>query len=85
MTLLAGNAVVNVSIVPKSYGLGNAERRALAVAVPVRLVERALSPLIALFDGVTRRMNALIGADPAIETPYVDESPEAGGQYSRNS
>jgi len=59
-------------IVPKAFGLGNAERWSLTVASPVRLVERALSPLITLFDAVTSRMNALIPVRGDIEKPYTD-------------
>jgi Mg2+/Co2+ transporter CorB len=60
-------------IVPKSYGLGQAPRWALAVAGPVSLVERALYPLVAVFDAVTRRVNARLGGEPRIERPYVDD------------
>jgi CBS domain containing-hemolysin-like protein len=59
-------------IVPKAFGLGNAESWSLRIASPVRLVERALSPLITLFDGITRRMNAYISGDANIERPYTD-------------
>ena len=59
-------------IVPKAFGLGNAEYWSLTVALPVQLVERALSPLITLFDGVTRRMNAYISVESDIEKPYTD-------------
>jgi Mg2+/Co2+ transporter CorB len=59
-------------IVPKAFGLGNAETWSLRVASPVRLVERVLSPLITLFDGITRRMNAYISGDASIERPYTD-------------
>lgn len=59
-------------IVPKAFGLGNAEDWALAVASPVRLVERLLSPLITLFDGITRRISGLIPVRSDIETPYTD-------------
>ena len=59
-------------IVPKAFGLGNAETWSLRVASPVRLVERVLSPLITLFDGITRRMNAYISGDANIERPYTD-------------
>jgi Mg2+/Co2+ transporter CorB len=59
-------------IVPKSYGLANAERWSLTVAGPVRTVERALAPVIAFFDWVTRRMNALVPVDSDIEAPYID-------------
>ena len=59
-------------IVPKAFGLGNAETWSLRIASPVRLVERALSPLITLFDGITRRMNAYISGDANLEKPYTD-------------
>jgi len=60
-------------IVPKSYGLGHAREWALTVARPLTLVGRVLYPLVVLFDAITRRLNALIGGDPHIEDPYVDE------------
>ncbi|MFC6771205.1 CNNM metal transporter family protein [Halorubrum pallidum] len=59
-------------IVPKAFGLGNAKTWALTIASPVRIVERMLSPLITLFDGITRRMNALIPVEVHIEKPYLD-------------
>jgi len=59
-------------IVPKSYGLGNAEEWALSVARPVRLVERGLWPVVAAFDLVTRRLSTSLGGEPAIEAPYED-------------
>lgn len=59
-------------IVPKSFGLGNARQWALTIASPVRHVERVLSPLITLFDGITRRINALIPVEVHIERPYID-------------
>ncbi|WP_247729459.1 CNNM domain-containing protein [Halovivax limisalsi] len=59
-------------IVPKAYGLAHAEEWALTIAGPVRLVERLLAPLISLFDGITRRINAIIDVDGDIETPYLE-------------
>ncbi|WP_132057713.1 CNNM domain-containing protein [Halorussus amylolyticus] len=59
-------------IVPKAFGLANAERWSLTIASPVRFVERALSPVITLFDWITRRMNALIPVETDIEKPYTD-------------
>lgn len=59
-------------IVPKAFGLANAKNWALTIASPVRLVERILSPLITLFDGLTRRMNAFITVDSDIEKPYIN-------------
>lgn len=58
-------------IVPKSFGLANAERWSLVVSKPVRSIERLLSPLITLFDWITRRLNALISLEDAIEKPYL--------------
>lgn len=60
-------------IVPKSYGLGHAGQWALRVAVPISLVERLLYPLVAVFDTITRWLNARLGGDSDIEQPYLDE------------
>ncbi|AUG46001.1 hypothetical protein BVU17_00075 [Haloarcula taiwanensis] len=59
-------------IVPKAFGLGNAQAWALTVASPVRLVERVLSPLITVFDGITGRITALITGETDIEKPYLE-------------
>lgn len=59
-------------IVPKAFGLGNAQEWSLTVASPIRVVERVLSPLITLFDGITSRINALITVETDIEKPYLD-------------
>ena len=60
-------------IVPKSYGLGHAESWSLRVARPISYVERALGPLVALFDIVTRWLTALVGGDRHIENPYLGD------------
>ncbi|WP_440766302.1 DUF21 domain-containing protein [Natronorubrum sp. DTA7] len=60
-------------IVPKSYGLGHAESWSLRVARPISYVERTLSPLVTLFDIVTRWLTARIGGDQHIENPYLDD------------
>lgn len=60
-------------IVPKSYGLGNANRWALAVARPVTVVGIVFSPLVFLFDGLTRSMSTVIGGENHLERPYLDE------------
>ena len=65
--------LVFAEIVPKSYGLGHAESWSLRVARPISYVERALGPLVALFDVVTRRLTSLIGGDQQIEKPYLDD------------
>lgn len=59
-------------IVPKSFGLANAKSWSLTIAVPIRTIERVLSPLITLLDGITRRMNALISVEMDIEKPYTE-------------
>ncbi|MDS0293498.1 DUF21 domain-containing protein [Halogeometricum luteum] len=72
-TLLVGATVlVFGEIVPKSYGLGNAQRWSLVVAGPVSFVERAISPLVSLFDALTRRLTAWLGGESDIEKPYTE-------------
>lgn len=73
-TLIAGSVVlVFGEIVPKSFGLGNAERYAPIVARPIRLVELALLPLVVPFDLLTRSMGTALGGDADIEEPYTDD------------
>jgi Mg2+/Co2+ transporter CorB len=73
-TTLATSFLVLVfgEIVPKAYGLGNAKRWSLTVATPIRTVERVLSPLITLFDVITRYLSARIPIESNIEAPYLD-------------
>lgn len=59
-------------IVPKAYGLGNAAEWSLTVAPVITLVERILSPVISIFDWVTRGINQFIEGESDIERPYVD-------------
>jgi Mg2+/Co2+ transporter CorB len=59
-------------IVPKAYGLGHAESWSLRVALPLRIVERALWPLVAVFDAVTRVISRAIGGDEDVEEPYLN-------------
>ncbi len=78
-TVTVATVVVSVivlifgEIVPKSFGLGNAETWALRVARPLRIVELALLPLVIVFDLLTRRIGALLGGQSNIEEPYTDE------------
>ncbi|UPV98891.1 DUF21 domain-containing protein [Halorussus gelatinilyticus] len=60
-------------IIPKSYGLGNGERWSLRVARPLSLVERALYPLVVLFDALTRGTSQRLGGDTDIEEQYLDD------------
>ncbi len=57
-------------IVPKAYGLGNAERWSLRVARSLSVVGRLLWPIVVVFDAVTRRLAALIGGDSDVEEQY---------------
>ncbi len=59
-------------IVPKAYGLGNAERWSLRVARPLGAVEWVLWPLVTVFDAVTRRLSTAIGGNQDVEEPYLD-------------
>lgn len=76
-TVLASSLILIFGeIVPKSYGLGNAERWSLKVARPVTIVEKLLLPLVLVFDTITSQINALLGGEQAIERTYgEDESP----------
>ncbi|WP_049893544.1 DUF21 domain-containing protein [Halogranum rubrum] len=60
-------------IVPKSYGLAHAQSWSLRVARPVSYVERALGPLVAVFDIVTRWLTRLVGGDQHIEKSYLED------------
>jgi CBS domain containing-hemolysin-like protein len=60
-------------IVPKSYGLGHARTWSLRVARPLSYVERALTPLVVLFDTSTQWLTALVGGDQGFEDAYLDE------------
>ncbi len=71
-TLLAGTVVlVFGEIVPKSYGVGNAERVALRIARPLALLQRAMLPVVWLFERVTSVITAVVGGGSDIERPYV--------------
>jgi CBS domain containing-hemolysin-like protein len=58
-------------IVPKSYGVANAESWSRRIAAPVLLLQRVLYPVVAFFDGITGAINALVGGGRDIERPYV--------------
>jgi Mg2+/Co2+ transporter CorB len=60
-------------IVPKSYGLGNAEEWSLRMVGPLAVVETLLSPLVTVFDVLTRYIGGLLGGDEHIEEPYTDD------------
>ncbi|WP_276273499.1 hemolysin family protein [Haloarcula litorea] len=56
---------------PKSYAVENTESWALTIAKPLKVAEKALLPLILLFDYLTRIVNKITGGRSAIETSYV--------------
>ncbi|MFC6786754.1 hemolysin family protein [Halobaculum halobium] len=58
-------------IVPKSYGVANAETWALRTAPTLRRFQRAAGPVVTAFDAVTRRLSTVVGGETAIEAPYV--------------
>ncbi len=58
-------------IVPKSFGLGNAERWATAVAVPIWVAQKVMAPLVVPLDWLTSVVTERLGADPRIEDPML--------------
>jgi CBS domain containing-hemolysin-like protein len=56
---------------PKSYAVENTESWALRIARPLQYSERALMPLVVVFDHLTRIINRVTGGRSAIETTYV--------------
>jgi len=56
---------------PKSYAVENTESWALRISRPLAFAERALLPLVVLFDFLTRQVNRVTGGRAAIETSYV--------------
>ncbi len=61
-------------IVPKAFGLGNAESWSLTVAPTIGTVEFLFSPLITLLETITVRMNSVLNADGEIEKPSLERS-----------
>ena len=78
-TVTVATVVVSVlvlvfgEIVPKSFGLGNAETWSLTVARPLRVIELALLPLVIVFDLLTRRLGTMVGGRETIEGQYTEE------------
>ena len=61
--VLALFTIVFAELVPKTLALAYAERVALALAVPLDVLGRILSPLVALLTGVTRAITKPFGAN----------------------
>ncbi|MXR22587.1 CNNM domain-containing protein [Halobacterium bonnevillei] len=74
-TTLAATTLVLVcgEILPKSWGLANAESWALSAARPVRVIGLLLWPLVAFFDVLTRRLAGATGGSPDIERELLEE------------
>jgi len=74
-TTLAATTLVLVcgEILPKSWGLANAESWALRVAKPMRYVGLVLWPLVVVFDVLTRGVSGATGGDPGIERELLDD------------
>jgi len=56
---------------PKSYAVEHSEPWALRIARPLRLVQRGLYPLVAVFDTLTSLVNRLTGSEGDLENAYV--------------
>ncbi|AHG03010.1 hypothetical protein HALDL1_04935 [Halobacterium sp. DL1] len=74
-TTLVATTLVLVcgEILPKSWGLANAESWALTSARPVKYVGLALWPLVTFFDVLTRRLAGVTGGSPDIERELLEE------------
>ncbi|MFP4590396.1 MAG: CNNM domain-containing protein [Halobacteriales archaeon] len=63
-------------IAPKSYAVTHAERHALRVARPVRILQRVLWPVLVMFEVATRALNRLTGGHGDFETYLTREEIE---------
>lgn len=60
-------------LVPKRLALGNPERIAISVALPMRLIARITSPIVHLLSISTEAVLKLLRADRASDEPLVTE------------
>jgi len=65
--------IVFGEIAPKSYAVTNAERHALRVSRPVRVVQRVFWPLFWIFEVTTKAVNRVTGGDEHFETYITRE------------
>jgi putative hemolysin len=72
-TLLALFTIVFAELVPKTLALSNPERFSLVLAVPIEVIARLLSPVIALLTGVTRAVVRLFGVQMNQEASITAE------------
>lgn len=68
--------IVFGEITPKSYAVTHAERHALRVSRPVLVIQRALFPILYIFQVVTAGINRLTGGSSNIETYVTREEIE---------
>jgi magnesium and cobalt exporter, CNNM family len=71
--LLALFTIVFAELVPKTLALANSERYAFALSLPIDLLARALSPVIAALTGVTNWIAGLFGAKVSAEVQITAE------------
>jgi putative hemolysin len=71
--ILALFTIIFAELVPKTLALANAERVALALAVPVEFLARALGPVIVVLTGVTRAIAGALGATVTSEAQITAE------------
>jgi putative hemolysin len=72
-TLLALFTIVFAELVPKTLALSNPERFSLVLAVPIEVIARLLSPVIAVLTGVTRAVVRLFGVQMNQEASITAE------------
>ena len=71
--VLALFTIIFAELVPKTLALSSPERFALALAIPVEFLARALGPLIVVLTGVTRAIGGLFGANVTNEAQITAE------------
>ncbi|HLX34479.1 MAG TPA: hemolysin family protein [Candidatus Limnocylindrales bacterium] len=71
--ILALFTIVFAELVPKSLALSNPDRFALVLAVPIDVIARVLSPVIAVLTGVTRGVVRLFGVQMNQEAEITAE------------
>jgi putative hemolysin len=71
--ILALFTIIFAELVPKTLALSNPERFALTLSIPVDLLARALSPLIAVLTAVTKAIAGVFGASVSNEAQITAE------------
>ena len=71
--VLALFTIVFAELVPKTLALANADRYAIALSLPIDVLARVLSPVIAALTGVTNWIAGLLGAKVSDEVQITAE------------